>query len=209
VSAGRETSPRTARPLADDLAFVVLLGALTTLPLALVTQMHLASGPYAVAFAINACALLAGSFTTGRLARRVVAERLFASGVALLVAASALACALDVFYPTPAGFVATFALFAFAFGIANPNAYAAALHDAGSDAGTLAGILGAAQMLGGALVSAVAAALPLPPSAGIGAVCFALRSPRPPRMRARGAGVRSFLRRVDVRAQSLGSQAQK
>ncbi len=139
-------------------------------PFALVTQMHLSSGPYAVAFAINACALLAGSFTAGRLARRVAAEWLFASGVVLLVAASALACALDAFHPTPAGFVATFALFAFAFGIANPNAYAAALHDAGPDAGTLAGILGAAQMLGGALVSAVAAALPLPPSAGIGAV---------------------------------------
>ncbi|MBV8298639.1 MAG: multidrug effflux MFS transporter [Candidatus Eremiobacteraeota bacterium] len=139
-------------------------------PFALVTQMHLASTPYAVAFAINACALLAGSFTAGRLVRRVAAERLFASGVVLLVAASALACALDAFHPTPAGFVATFALFAFAFGIANPNAYAAALHDAGPDAGTLAGILGAAQMLGGAVVSAIAAALPVAPGAGIGAV---------------------------------------
>jgi DHA1 family bicyclomycin/chloramphenicol resistance-like MFS transporter len=135
---------------------------------ALVAQMHVATGPYAVAFALNACALLAGAFTTARLARLAGAERVFAAGVALLVVAAALACVLDVFAPSPAGFVATFAFFAFAYGIANPSAYAAGLADAGADAGVASGLLGASQMMGGAVASAIASALPLPPSAGIG-----------------------------------------
>ena len=166
--------PRTI-PLAAFVGFS--FGAYFTLisgsPFALVAQMHVASGPYAVAFAINACALLAGSFTAGRLVRSVGAERLFAFGVALAAVASVIACALDVLAATPAGFVTTFALYAFASGIVIPNAYTAALADAGADAGTTAAVLGAAQMIGGAVASALAAAIPLAPSAGIGITVLA------------------------------------
>jgi DHA1 family bicyclomycin/chloramphenicol resistance-like MFS transporter len=93
--------------------------------------------------------------------------------MALLLLASAVACALDVLAPSPVAFTAAFMLFAFAFGIANPSAYAAGLAGAGADAGTTSAVLGAAQMIGGAVGSAVAAALPLPPSAGVGVTVFA------------------------------------
>jgi MFS transporter, DHA1 family, multidrug resistance protein len=161
--------PRTV-PLALFVAcaFGAYFALISGSPFALVTQMHVASGPYAVAFAINACALLAGSFTAGRLVLRVPAERLFAAGVALAAAAGGLACAVDVLAPAPAGFVITFALYAFAMGITTPNAYAAALADVGADAGTTSAVLGAAQMIGGALASALAGAIPLAPSTGIG-----------------------------------------
>ncbi|HEV2740371.1 MAG TPA: multidrug effflux MFS transporter [Candidatus Elarobacter sp.] len=186
-----ETSPRTAarglsayaralrRPRTLPLAAVVAFGfgAYFTLisgsPFALVAQMHVASGPYAVAFALNACALLAGAFATGRLVQRIGAERLFAWGMGLLLLAAAVACAVDVFAPSPIAFTAAFMLFAFAFGIANPSAYAAGLAGAGADAGTTSAILGSTQMIGGAVASAVAAALPFPPSAGVGITVLA------------------------------------
>ena len=89
--------PRTI-PLAVFVA--CSFGAYFTLisgsPFELVAQMHVASGPYAVAFAINACALLAGSFAAGRLVRRAGTERLFAAGVALAGVASALAAAIPL-----------------------------------------------------------------------------------------------------------------
>lgn len=161
--------PRTV-PLA---CFIALsFGAYFTMisgsPFALVTQMHVASGPYAAAFAVNACALLAGSFVAARLTQRIGAERLFAGGVALSFVAAILACALDVAAPSPAGFVATFALYAFAFGVLLPNAYAAGLAPAGADAGTASAVLGATQMIGGGAASALAAALPIAPSSGTG-----------------------------------------
>lgn len=167
------------RPRTVPLGLVVAFGfgayfaLITGSPFALVAQMHVASGPYAVAFALNACALLAGAFTTGRVVKRIGAERLFACGMALLLLASAVACALDVLAPSPAAFVAAFMLFAFAIGIANPSAYAAGLAGAGADAGTTSAVLGALQMIGGAVGSAVAAALPLAPSAGIGVTVLA------------------------------------
>ena len=165
--------PRTV-PLALVVAFGfgAYFALISGSPFALVAQMHVASGPYAVAFALNACALLAGAFATGRLVKRVGAERLFAISMALLLFASAVACALDVFAPSPVGFTGGFMLFAFAVGIANPSAYAAGLAGAGADAGTASAILGALQMIGGAAGSALAAALPFAPSAGVGITVF-------------------------------------
>ncbi len=166
--------PRTV-PLA--LFVTCLFGAYFALisgsPFALVAQMHVPSGLYALAFALNACALLTGSFGGARLTRRVAPERLFRAGVALAVLAGIAACAADTFAPSPAGFVATFAFVAFASGIALPNAYAAALADAGPDAGLTSGVLGACQMIGGGLGSAIAGALPFAPAQSIGTVALA------------------------------------
>jgi DHA1 family bicyclomycin/chloramphenicol resistance-like MFS transporter len=61
-------------------------------PFALVEQMHVPSGLYSLCFALNACALLAGSFGGGRLAPRVGPERLFAIGVVVL--AGTIGCGL-------------------------------------------------------------------------------------------------------------------
>jgi DHA1 family bicyclomycin/chloramphenicol resistance-like MFS transporter len=186
-----ETSPRAARDLGAAYARVLrrprtiplalfvtcMFGAYFALisgsPFALVTQMHVPSGLYAVAFALNACALLTGSFGGARLAKRVGPERLFRIGVVLAVLAGFATFALDTFAPSPPGFVATFAFIAFASGIAMPNAYAAALADAGPDAGLTSGLLGASQMIGGGIGSAVAGALPFAPAESIGAVVLA------------------------------------
>jgi DHA1 family bicyclomycin/chloramphenicol resistance-like MFS transporter len=161
--------PRTV-PLALFVAcsFGAYFALITGSPFALVTQMHVSGGLYAVCFALNACALMAGAFTTGRLAPRIGAERLFAYGVVLLVIAGAAACAFDVFAPSPVAFVATFMLFAFSAGIVMPSAFAAGLAGAGADTGTTSAVLGASQMLGGGAGSALAAAIPFVPSAGIG-----------------------------------------
>lgn len=92
-----ETSPRAEGHIGE--AYLRVLRLRRTIPLAflvalefgahfalisgsrfaLAEQMHVPTNPYALAFAINACALLAGSVGAGRLARRVGPERLFAS----------------------------------------------------------------------------------------------------------------------------------
>jgi DHA1 family bicyclomycin/chloramphenicol resistance-like MFS transporter len=184
----RETAPRASRRIGEAYARVLRLprtiplaalvacqfGAYFALisgsPFALVEQMHVPSGLYALAFALNACALLAGSFGGGRVAHRVGPERLFAFGVALSLVAGIAVCALDALVPTPVVFVAGFAFVAFAFGIAFPGAFAAGLAEAKGDAGVASGILGASQMLGGAIGSAATGLLPFAPSAAVGTV---------------------------------------
>ncbi len=143
-------------------------------PFALVAQMHMPPESYAFAFGINALALLCGSFATGRLAGRIGAERVFALGVVLFTFAGVATFFVDALIPGPIGFVTTFAAVAFAFGIAAPSAFAAALADAGLDTGLTAGVLGAAQMLGGAAGSAATGALPLAPTAAIGITVIVL-----------------------------------
>jgi DHA1 family bicyclomycin/chloramphenicol resistance-like MFS transporter len=148
---------------------------ITGSPFVLIGEMHVPTAFYAAAFAINACALLAGSFTTARLARRVGAERLFATGVALVFALGLVALVLDALFPYPAVFVAIFAFVGFAYGLVVPSAYAAALAEAHGDAGLVSGLLGAAQWVVGGAYSALAAALPLPAGAAVGvAVAIAM-----------------------------------
>lgn len=165
--------PRTI-PLAifGACAFGAYFALISGSPFVLVTQMHLPQGLYAVAFAFNAIAGLCGSFATARLAERVGAERVFAFGVVLLACAGVAACIVDVRFPGPVAYVATFAAVSFAFGIAAPSAFAAALENVGLDAGLTSGLLGAAQMFGGAAGSAAVGALPLPPAAATGTVAF-------------------------------------
>ncbi len=183
-----ETSPRTARDVLAAYARVIRLprtmplagvtfgsfGAYFTLiassPFVLVAQLHLASGAFAGCFALVASSLLVGATVTGRLAHRIGSERLFACGIAGMTLAGAAVYAVDAWAPSAVGFTATMMLFAFCFGIVVPSAFAAALHDAGASAGLAAGILGASQMVGGAVESAVAPAIHGVPSFGAGLV---------------------------------------
>ncbi len=183
-----ETSPRTARDVFAAYARVVRLprtmplagvtlgsfGAYFTLiassPFVLVSQLHLASGAFAGCFALVASSLLVGATLTGRLAHRIGSERLFACGIAGMTVAGAAVYVVDAWAPSAAGFTATMMFFAFCFGIVVPSAFAAALHDAGASAGLAAGILGAAQMAGGAVESAIAPAIHGAPSTGAGLV---------------------------------------
>ena len=169
--------PRTIALAAfSAFAFGAYFALISGSPFALVAQMHVPRGFYAIAFGCNAFAALCGSLATGRFAGRVGAERVFAFGVAFLVCAGVAACIFDVLIPNPMAFVTTFAAVAFAFGVAAPSAFAAALADSGPDAGLTAGVLGAAQMLGGATGSSAAGNLPLPPAAATGTMALVLAS---------------------------------
>jgi hypothetical protein len=60
------------------------------------------------------------------------------------------------------------AAYAFTFGVIVPNAFAAAMERVGGMAGVGAGMLGAAQMLGGAIGSTVNGALPFKAHVDVG-----------------------------------------
>lgn len=188
-----ETSPRIARSVAHAylrsvrrprtvaLAALLFFGfggyftLITGSPFVLVAQFHVATAVFAAAFAVNACALLAGAYSSARLTSRIGSERLFAMGVALLAVAGVLCAAAATLAPSPVAFTATFALVAFAFGIASPSTYAAALAGAGEDAGLTSGILGSAQMIGAGICASVAGAIAAPASLAVGSTaCAAL-----------------------------------
>ncbi len=186
-----ETSPRTPRRFVD--AYIAVIRLPRTMPLAgimfgafggyftliasspfvLVAQLYAASTAFAVCFACNALSLLAGATLTGRLAQRIGTERLFARGVALMATAGVCAYVVNAFAPSRIGFTLAMMAFGFSFGLVAPSAFGAALRDAGESPGLAAGILGASQMLGGAIESAIAAAIPGPPSHGTAFVVFA------------------------------------
>jgi hypothetical protein len=64
-------------------------------------------------------------------------------------------------------------VYALAFGIALPSAFAIVLAESGPDAGVAAGILGAALSFGGAAGNALSGALPFAPTVAIGGVTAA------------------------------------
>jgi DHA1 family bicyclomycin/chloramphenicol resistance-like MFS transporter len=181
-----ETSPRTARdvrsayarvlrlPRTAGLALIVagsffgFFALITGSPFALMEQLHVPTAFFALAFALNASSFLIGAAITARLAKSVDPERLLAFGVGLTLFAGLLACALDVFAPSVAGFIATWALYAMGMAFGLPGAFASALAAARSDAGLTAGLIGSAQMLAGAVGSAIGGALPGLPTSGLG-----------------------------------------
>jgi DHA1 family bicyclomycin/chloramphenicol resistance-like MFS transporter len=107
-----------------------------------------------------ACCMVVGNVLAGRLVRRFGAQRLAGRGVLLILLACTANCAIELLRPTPAGFVVTMAMFAFSLGMGMPNIFAAALVDAGADAGAASGIMGSLQMVGGAVITWIVTALP-------------------------------------------------
>ena len=164
-----ETSPRTETNVAT--AYRRVLGLPRTLglmlvvggsffgffpliqgsPFALIVQLHLSSTQFAFAFAINSLAFIIAATLSARLVRFVDPEILFGSGVTLILIATALTWYIDSYLPSVVGFIATWSLFAFGLAFSTPGAYGALLNTARADAGLAAGLLGATQMLAGAL----------------------------------------------------------
>jgi DHA1 family bicyclomycin/chloramphenicol resistance-like MFS transporter len=141
-------------------AFAGYFALISSSSLVLERQLHLTATFFALAFAANALATMSGSFLAAKLAARIGSDRLLQAGVTLMLAASVAALFVNMFAPSAAGFTITMAAFAFTYGLAVPGAFASALSQAGPDAGSTSAILGSMQMVGGALGSAVAAALP-------------------------------------------------
>jgi len=141
-------------------------------PFALIVQLHLSSTQFAFAFAINSLAFIVAATLSARLVRFIDPEILFGSGVALILLATTLTFFVDTYAPSVAGFIATWSLFAFGLAFSTPGAYGALLSTAHRDAGLAAGLLGATQMLAGALGGTLSGARSGLPTSTLGA--FAL-----------------------------------
>ncbi len=149
-------------------SFFGYFSLITGSPFALIEQMHVSSTQFAFAFAINASSFIVASFLIGRLARSVDPEILLACGTGLTLLAAILTWTVDTHWPSIAGFVATWTVYAFGIAFALPGSFATVLSSARRDAGLAAGLLGAAQMLFGALGSALSGALPGVPTTTLG-----------------------------------------
>ena len=142
-------------------------------PFALVAQLHLSTVAFAGAFALEAGSSLLGSFITSRLAFRFDSATLLRASLAIALAAGVVNGITGNWFPSPAAFILTMSVYAFAFGIALPSAFSLALALAGPDAGVASGVLLAGLSLGGAAASAVSGALPFAPTMAIGCVVVA------------------------------------
>ena len=164
-----ETSPRIAHPvwaaygrvlrLPRTLGLMLLVGGsffgffslISGSPFALIAQLHLTSTQFAIAFAINSMSFIVAAVLSARLVRLLDPEILFGSGVAFVLVATILAFGVDTYFPSVVGFIATWSLYAFGVAFTTPGAFGALLSTARSDAGLAAGLIGATNMLGGAL----------------------------------------------------------
>jgi len=141
-------------------------------PFALIGELHVTTTQFAFAFAINASAFIIAASASGWLARRVDPELLLAAGAALTLLAAILSWAVDTYAPSVGAFVATWTLYAFGIAFTLPGSFAAVLSAARRDAGLAAGLLGAAQMLGGAAGSTLNGALPFVATTSLGLVAL-------------------------------------
>jgi DHA1 family bicyclomycin/chloramphenicol resistance-like MFS transporter len=144
-------------------SFAGLFAMISGSPFVLVRELGLSNAAYGVAFAISSGAILTGSWLAGLLAHRIGSERLLRLGCIAGALAGTVMFMLTVAGGRPPAawvFVLAMAAYAFTFGIILPNAFAAGMEHAGAMAGVAAGLLGATQMLGGALGSTVNGILP-------------------------------------------------
>jgi DHA1 family bicyclomycin/chloramphenicol resistance-like MFS transporter len=164
-----ETSPHIAHPvwgayrrvlqLPRTLGLMLLVGGsffgffslISGSPFALIAQLHLTSTQFAIAFAINSLSFIVAAALSARLVRTLDPEILFGSGVAFTLVATILAFVVDTYFPSVVGFIATWSLYAFGVAFTTPGAFGALLSTARKDAGLAAGLIGATNMLGGAL----------------------------------------------------------
>ncbi len=185
-----ETSPRVATELVAayrrvlrlprTVGLSVLVGAgffgyfalIAGSPFALIDELHVTSTQFAFAFAINASAFIVAAALSGWLARKIDPEILLATGAGITLLAAVLTWAVDSYAPSVGAFVATWTLYAFGIAFALPGSFATVLVAARRDAGLAAGLIGAAQMLGGAAGSTVNGALPFIATTSLGLVAL-------------------------------------
>src|ERR1019366_1002027 len=102
-------------------------------PFALITELHLSSTQFAIAFAINSLAFIVAAALSARLARAVDPEILLASGVTLVFVATVLTFGVDTYAPSVVGFIGTWSLYAFGVAFTTPGAFAALFSTTRSD----------------------------------------------------------------------------
>lgn len=154
--------------------FVFISGS----PFVLIDGMGVSSAGYAIAFALASAAVLAGSLATARLSQRGVSpRRVLAAGARGAACAGLAALAVGLALRGAQGqwwevavFVVAMGASLFFGGFIMPAIYALGLQDAGAMAGVGAAVLGASQMLGGALGSTAVGLLPVAPVVAVGAL---------------------------------------
>ncbi len=123
-------------------------------PLTVIKGLGYSSTAYAVAMMTTPFAWSSGTFTAARLTQRVGMERMMALGTAVMLAGGALAVLLPLLAPGHIALVfLPMAVAAFGNGMAQPNAIACAISVRPNLAGTASGLIGAAQMGCGALMT--------------------------------------------------------
>ncbi len=129
-------------------------------PLIVVQAMGHAPTSFALALMFVSVAWSGGAFTTARLAARQGSMRLLRWGVGIGTAGTALAVLFTL--TLPVGIVLFFlpmVIVAWGNGMTQPNAIAAAISVRPALAGTASGLIGSAQMAGGALMTVVCGSL--------------------------------------------------
>lgn len=139
--------------------FAGLFAYISGAPSVLMDGMGLSAQQFALLFALTSCGVLLGSLLSGRLSRlQVSSRRIMATGSVVMFAAALGSLALAV---TETASVATLmplvALVIFCFGLMAPSANHEALHGLPHVAGAAAGMLRCAQMVTGAIASALIA----------------------------------------------------
>lgn len=126
-------------------------------PYIIVEVMGQAPDVYGFYFAVNAGGYMVGNFLSGRFGRRLGSERLSAIGIYMSVVSlvSAVAC-LALLPWTPATLFLPLTLNSIGNGLTIPGSTASALSVRPEFAGTAAGLVGAAQLALGALISIIA-----------------------------------------------------
>lgn len=154
--------------------FVFISGS----PFVLIDGMGVSSAGYAIAFALASAAVLVGSLATARLSQRGVPPRRVlvagargaaCAGLAALAVGLALRGAQGQWWEV-AVFVVAMGTSLFFGGFIMPTIFTLGLQDAGAMAGVGAAVLGASQMLGGALGSTAVGVLPVAPVVAVGAL---------------------------------------
>jgi DHA1 family bicyclomycin/chloramphenicol resistance-like MFS transporter len=140
---------------------------------ALVDQLHLTTTAFAGAFTLEALCALIGSFAASRLAHRIDPGPLLGVAIGIAIAAGIANGVTGIAFISPVAFVATMSVYALAFGVALPSAFALVLAESGPDAGVAAGVIGAMLSFGGAAGNALSGALPFAPTVAIGGVTAA------------------------------------
>ncbi len=135
------------------LAFTAMFAYISGSPFVLQDVLHLSSGGYALAFAVNAAGLVCVSMVSARLTSRVSPRRLVITGLAIMVTATAVLLVVALTgaprWPTLALLFVTVA----ALGLVMGNAAELASAQVTDVAGTGSALLGALQFGLGALVS--------------------------------------------------------
>ena len=148
--------------LVNAAAFGALFAYVSGSPLYLIGVAGLSQRAYGLVFALTSAAIMAGTWLNGRLSASgaLPGERVLAGGLALANVTATLLLALTLGGGASLALIVPVVMVGcFAFGLIAPNAVHAAMQPMPEIAGAVGAVVGTAQMVAGAAVSALVAGL--------------------------------------------------